>query len=97
MAGGPSVCRWGVINNLTFGETEALVACRTLFFPDPSKAQVYFPRDPEYGDGFTMHSEDMMWIKNITCRGNESKLRECDITWCDETCPVGGPVGVKCA
>lgn len=38
-----------------------------------------------------------MLVKRIRCTGEEPRLKNCEIEWCDETCPSGGPVEVLCA
>ena len=103
-----SSAQWGTVSNTTFGKNEAIVACRTLFFPDPEKGSVYtvaeLARDSP-GPGYYYSSPSSfgqygpMWVKSINCTGQEVRLKDCEIAWCDETCSadVGGPVGVKCA
>lgn len=87
---------WGGISNATFGQNEAEVACRTLGFNDTSKASVYNGTDTGSGSAY-LPSQGPLLIRQISCSGQEAKLRLCNITWCDEQCPVGGDVGVQCA
>lgn len=86
---------WGTISNATFGQKEAVVACRTLGFKDASKALVYKGRDTGYGYT-SLTGGGAQLIRQISCTGQEDKLRLCQITWCDEQCPVGGEVGIQC-
>ena len=70
---------WGGINAINFGRNEAVVACRTLLFPDPSRAAV--------SAASNIDMPRHMWIQQLSCTGQESSLGECSITWCNETCP----------
>ena len=79
---------WGSISNSSFGPNEAVVACRTLLFPDPSRAAV----DTSY----SYYSSGSMWIRELSCTGQEPRLRDCKITWCNESCPIGGTAAVRC-
>ena len=72
-------CSWGGISNINFGRNEAVVACRTLLFPDPSLAEVSVTRNIDI--------PQRMWIQQLSCTGQESSLGECSISWCNETCP----------
>ena len=80
-------CSWGAISNSSFGPNEAVVACRTLLFPDPPRAAVA-----------ASSSYEPLLIQQLSCTGQESSLRDCNITWCNEGCP-GRAYGaaVRCA
>ena len=74
-------CSSGGISNSTFGPNEAVVACRTLLFPDPSRAMVV-----DSSSYFRWPAPHLL-IQQLSCTGRESSLRDCNITWCNETCP----------
>ena len=73
----------------SFSSTDAQVVCRQLGY-NTTNATVY--SNATFGEG-----TGYIWLDNVTCWGNESRLSDCsNLGWGIEDCLHAEDVGVTC-
>lgn len=80
---------WGTICNTSFDINDANVICRSMGYPGAESTHSMAPSGGEEG---------VVWLNNLSCRGNESNLVECPgIVWGAQSCFQSETAAVTCS
>ena len=81
--------KWGTVCGVSWGSSDATVACRQMGFVGVSDSASYI-----FGSGASSQS---IWLADVACNGSESRLIDCSHAGIgNENCDHSEDVGIIC-